>query len=381
MNRPMDTSDWDRTAEQQASPSLTIVVPTFNERENIAPFIEQLSAALVDERWELVIVDDNSPDKTAEEVRSHARHQRNIRVIQRMRNHGLSKSVIDGVQAAMNDVVIVMDADLQHDAMIIPRMVSEISSSRADIVIGSRFKDGRSADGLSSRTRSEMSRLGNVVLNWLMSHQLTDPLTGFFAVRRSLFLNTLSRIEGSGYKILFDLLYCNPHAKVQEIGFNFAARRFGESKLSIVVLWQFGMQIAERVSQGWLPYRFSSFLCIGAIGSVVHIATFIALREGGADTLHAQTGATLSASLLNYTLHNFLTYYDIRKKGSDFWLYFIVYLAISSFGILANISVALVSIDAMRGTPIIGALAGYLIDIVWKYSLVNMFVWRQRGRE
>lgn len=361
------------------APSITIVVPTFNERQNIAIFIDDVLGSVSELNCEILFVDDNSPDGTAAEIRSRAHTNSNVRVIQRMREHGLSKSVIDGVQAAMNDIIVVMDADLQHDASIIPQMLSNIESG-ADVVIGSRFKGGRSAEGLASKRRAGLSRIGNAMLKVLMGRQLTDPLTGFFAVRRELFLNTLRKIEGSGYKILFDLLYCNPQAKVEEIGFTFAPRKYGESKLRLNVLWQFGMQIAERVSHGWLPYRFSSFLCIGAIGAVLHLLTFVVARDHlGADIAQAQIGATLLASLANYTLHNFLTYYDIRKSGMDFVMYFFAYLAISSFGILANISVALVTIDAMRGAPLVGAFAGYFIDIVWKYALANTFVWRERG--
>lgn len=359
-------------------PSVSLIIPTFNELANVRPLLEILEAPLQAFDWEVIIVDDNSPDGTADEVRKLALTHPNLRVVQRMRDHGLSKSVIDGVQAAMNDIVIVMDGDLQHDARTIPKLVEAVASGRADIVIASRFKNADSPEGLSGQFRLQLSRAGNRLINWLMQRDLTDPLTGFFAARRDLFLKSLLNIEGSGYKILFDLLYCSPRAKVEEIGFDFAARQHGQSKLSPAIAWQFGMQIAERVSHGWLPYRFSSFLAIGAIGLVLHVLVFWGLGTLGADLVQAQIGATLCASLLNYTLHNFLTYYDVRKRGWSFLFYFMAYLAISSLGILANISVAMAAFHMVKGGTGIGVLAGYIIDIVWKYALANTFVWRQK---
>ncbi len=208
---------------------VSIVVPTYNEAANVSMLYDRLAQTLAGRSWELIVVDDDSPDGTADVVRRLGLHHDNVRCLQRVQERGLCSAVHWGVQAAQGDIVVVMDGDLQHDPALIPRML-EVMQSGADIVSGSRFLAGRRASGLPSDHRQTLSDYGNRLTNLLLGKQLSDPLTGFFATSRRLFLESLPRMQADGFKVFFDLVYQNRRAVTQELAFDFQRRQHGESK-------------------------------------------------------------------------------------------------------------------------------------------------------
>ena len=210
-------------------PSVSVVVPTYNEAGNIAMIYDGLAQALAGRAWELVVVDDDLPDGTADAVRALGQRHDNVRCIQRVQERGLCSAVHWGVQAAHGEVIVVMDGDLQHEPELIPKMLEALQAGH-DIVSGSRFMAGAAEKGLSDRRR-RLSDWGNRLTNRFLGTALSDPLTGFFATSRRLFLDSIPLMQADGFKVFFDLIYHNRKVTVRELPFDFQRRRHGQSKL------------------------------------------------------------------------------------------------------------------------------------------------------
>lgn len=177
-------------ASVTAGLELTVVVPTFNERDNVRKLISLVEAALTGRRWQIIFVDDNSPDGTAAEVKAVAAVDNRVQCLHRVGRRGLAGAVIEGVMASAAPYVAVMDGDLQHDERLLPSMLRALSEDHADLVVGSRYCGGPGADASALGARREAgSRLANWLGRQVLKADLTDPMSGFFMVRRS-------RVEG-----------------------------------------------------------------------------------------------------------------------------------------------------------------------------------------
>jgi len=225
----------------QATPTqLSIVIPTYNERENVGELVRRIEAVLNGIAWEIVFVDDNSPDGTAEQVRGLARADRRVRLISRHNRRGLASAVVEGALAASAEIVAVMDGDLQHDEAVLPEMFRTVAQDQADIVSASRFLSENGADGLSSEQRVQISNTGIRLANKLFGLEMTDPLTGFFVVRRDVIKRALPELSELGFKILLDLVASTPGPlRVKEVAFRFRSRVHGDSKLDNRVMYDF----------------------------------------------------------------------------------------------------------------------------------------------
>ena len=365
-------------------PDVSIVTPTFNEHQNVPRLYELLSEALVDYRWELIVVDDNSPDRTWEAARELREQYDNLQVMRRVRSRGLSSACIEGVQMASGKYTVVMDADLQHDETIIPEMLTRLEQG-ADMVIGSRFADNASADGLSSKGREMMSRVGNLLSRIFIRQQLSDPLTGFFALRTEDFLHLTPKLSDSGFKILVDLLIEGHFPRVDEVGFTFRKREAGDSKLDRVILWQFGTFLIEKMTRGLLPARFISFAIVGGSGVFVHFATLFMMMTLTSTFWIAQLVSTLVALTSNFFFNNWLTFQDKRLHGFDQFRGLFLFAAFASVGILANVGVSTYIITeytdefSLNNSLIVAAAsAGIIIDTLWKFVMSERFVWKKQ---
>lgn len=354
--------------------AVSIIVPTYNEVRNIPALYADLAKALGDRTWELIVVDDDSPDGTADAVRSLAAAHENLRCIQRIQDRGLCSAVHWGVQAAHGDAIVVMDGDLQHDPSLIPSMLAELKAGQ-QIVSGSRFLPGSRAHGLSSDARSRLSIHGNRLVSLFLGSRLTDPLTGFFATSRTLFLRSIPRMQADGFKIFFDLVYHNRKAAIRELPFDFRRRRHGESKLQAHVFWALLCDMISKLSAGLAPPRLVSFIGVGLIGSTIHFSILYASLSLGADFWVSQTLATVAAMVFNFTLNNVLTYSAERLRSGGYFKGLLLYSAIASFGIVANVSTAQLTYAALRGHEFVAASMGILIDIVWRFVVSNRLIW------
>lgn len=371
---------------QMTVTALSVVVPVFNESENIPELHRKLDSVLGEIPWEVIFVDDASPDGTGDVVRDLARQDRRVRLIERHDRRGLSSAVIEGALAASADVVAVMDGDLQHDESILPRLYEEIASDRADIASASRFLQEDGADGLSSATRLRISNTGIRLANDAFGLDLTDPLTGFFVIRRETVLEALPHLSGRGFKILLDILTATVvPPRIVEFPFKFRSRIHGESKLDRRVLYDFFLFFIEKKLRPVmpLPARFISFALINGVGILVHLMTLVVvvgLLDAGF-TL-GQFMGTLFGMAFNFSVNNAVTYSDQMLRGRRFVVGFGLFCLLCSVGVVANVGMANILHERYTEVSyVLPALAGALIAVVWNYAATRTFVWGRRSRQ
>src|SRR5450432_3629101 len=261
-------------------PELSIIVPTFNERDNIAELLTRLRACLPEAAWEVVFVDDDSPDGTADLVRRLATEDSRIRVIQRIGRRGLSSACIEGMLSSSAPYLAVIDADLQHDERLLPRMLETLHKEQTDIVIGSRYAAGGDIGDWNAR-RASLSRLATRISRLLVPAQLTDPMSGFFMMRREVFTDAQRRLSSLGFKILTDLFASSPRPlRFKELSYTFGVRYAGESKFDSASAWDFAMLVLDKLVGRWVPVRFLAFSIVGSLGVAVHFAVLSLLFTG-----------------------------------------------------------------------------------------------------
>ncbi|MGD0434325.1 MAG: glycosyltransferase family 2 protein [Acetobacteraceae bacterium] len=362
-----------------AGATLSVIVPSFNERPNVAPMIAKLDAALRGVEWEVVYVDDNSPDGTAGEVRRIARIDPRVRCIRRVGRRGLASAVIEGVLSCSATYVAVIDGDLQHDETRLPVMLTELRSGQYDLAVASRYVEGGNDDGLATKWRHTLSGGGAWLAQMFLPVKLTDPMSGFFMMPRAMFENLATHLTGQGFKILLDLVLSAPTPlRVKEVPAEFHERVAGESKLDAQVVLQFGGLLLDKTFAGYLPLRFISFAVVGAIGVMVHLAVLALLREWTALGFGAeQTIATVAAMVFNFELNNAVTYADQRLRGPALWRGLLLFMAVCGVGAVANIGIAKALYDSHTVWSLAGAM-GAVIGVVWNYAVSATLVWRTR---
>lgn len=358
---------------------LSIVVPSFNERDNVHELISRLDDVLDGVGWEVVYVDDDSPDGTAELVRSIAREDTRVRCVQRIGRRGLSRAVVEGVLASSARYIVVMDADLQHDETLLPRMLEKAIADDLEFVVGSRYCDGGSI-GEWDRKRAVMSSFATRLAKSIVATPLTDPMSGFFLVRRDAFDRAVKHLSGEGYKILLDLFASSPRPpRYAELPFTFRSRFAGTSKLDSAVLWQYVMLILDKRFGRFIPPRLILFSLVGGSGLVVHfIFLFLMFEVVNAPFPVAQSVATLTAMTSNYVLNNFLTYSDRRLKGLRFFTGLLSFYLVCGVGAIANVGVAGFVFQEQQQRWWVAGLAGVLVGTIWNYVATAMFTWRQK---
>ncbi len=356
---------------------LTIVVPTYNERENVPELIRRISALLADVNWEMVVVDDNSPDGTADVIRAIAAINPRIRCLRRVGRRGLSGACIEGMLSSSAKYIAVMDADLQHDESILPGMLERIQTS--DIVVATRYSEGGAAEGLSER-RQKVSRLGDLLSRSVVKIAVSDPMSGFFMLRRELINEVAPKLATSGFKILVDILSNVPETtRLNEVSYHFRDRLAGDSKLDAQVLFDYAGFLLHRLTRGILPVRFLMFALVGGIGLVVHLVSLKLMMSlsTGSGFLLSQTVATALAMFSNFWLNNRLTYRDARLKGGEFAIGLLIFCLSCSIGAIANIGIADWLYGSANRTWWFAGAVGAVMGAVWNYAASSTFVWRK----
>ena len=357
---------------------LAIILPTLNERGNLASLVERIAAAMgASAGWEVIIVDDDSRDGTADEARALALSDARVRVIQRIGRRGLASAAIEGFCATAAPYVAVMDADHQHDPALLPAMLASLKAGEADICVASRFAEGASTAEWAAPQRERLSAFANGLARRLTGVELTDPMSGYFMLPASAARALVPRLSGIGFKILLDLLAtADTPMRVKEFPLNFAARLSGESKLDRAILFDFLAGLYDKTLGRVIPTRFALFGTVGALGVGVHFAALaVLLFAFGERFALAQTAAVLVAMSFNFWLNNWLTYRDKRLTGWSAllrgWLGFIATCAVGAF---ANVAIA----TFLEGRGVfwaLAALAGIVVGSVWNYALSSRFVW------
>jgi dolichol-phosphate mannosyltransferase len=355
---------------------LSIVVPCFKERPNVAPMVERVAAALPGVAWEIIFVDDDSPDGTAAAARAIAARDPRVRCIRRIGRRGLSSAVVEGALSSSAAFVAVMDGDLQHDQTALPTMLERLRAGGCDIAIGSRHALGGSNDGLSSAMRHRISNAGISIAQRVLPMRVSDPMSGFFMMPRPLFEEIAPRLSAQGFKILLDVILSAPRRlRLLEIPCQFHRREAGESKLDTLVMIQFAALLVDKGLGGVVPLRFIAFALVGALGMVVNLAVMVAGRAAGLDFLAAEIVAITMAMLFNFQLNNRLTYRTHRLRGARLLRGLVLFMIVCGLGAVANIGIATALYsDGHRG--IAAAAIGAAIGVVWNYAVSSTLVWR-----
>lgn len=355
---------------------VAVVVPTLNEAANVEKLITKLSIVLAGRGWEVVFVDDNSPDGTSNIVRRIGRTSRHVRVVQRVGRRGLSSAVIEGILATAAPVVAVMDGDLQHSEDALPRLIAAIEEGDAEIAVGTRYVDG-GGTGDWDKGRVAMSRLATRAGQIALGTDVSDPMSGFFAIRRDAFERALPRLSAIGFKILLDILASSPTPlKVAEVPYTFRTREAGESKIGVRVIAEYAELIADKTIGRFVPVRLLKFLMVGGLGVLVHLAVLRALLGLGDSFLTAQTGAVVTAIAFNFFLNNSFTYADRKLKGWKLLGGLASFYAISALGAVANIGIG----TWMAGHDErwwVAGVAGVLVGAIWNFAMSSALTWRK----
>lgn len=384
----MSTEDLEAYAVNTAAtawqpPMLAVIVPSYNERDNIALLYDKVATALAGIAFEFIVVDDDSPDGTAGVVKDMAQRFSNVRCVHRIGRRGLSSAVVEGIASSAAPYFAVVDADLQHDEAVLPLMYARAVGGD-DIVVGTRYAaEGSVGSGLSS-AREAGSRLATRLSAVLTGTRLSDPMSGFFLMRREVFDEIAPTLSRDGFKILLDIIVSATRFRsgsgrplqISEVPYEFRARHAGESKMNPLIVIQFLGLLISKFSRGLLPTSFLLFAMVGGTGIFVHLATLWITHEFMAfNFTNAQLTATLVAMTTNFVLNNELTYADKKLRGGRFWLGLLSFYAICSIGALANVSFASWIYSASPDLLLAG-MAGAVMSVVFNYSVSRIVTWR-----
>ena len=362
----------------EAAPTLSVISPTYREAANLPVLFDRLKSALAGASWELIVVDDDSPDGTYNVAYSMAAEDPRLRCIRRVNRLGLAGAVIEGILSSSADLVAVIDADLQHDERVLPKMRQALIEG-ADLAIGARVSDESAERGLSP-ARQRLSNLGARLFKLTSGLDVKDPMSGFFMIRREIVEAIAPQLSPDGFKILADILLCAPKdMKIVETPYAFRRRQAGESKLSAVVGLDFLGLVAHHASAGLLPIRFALFATVGAIGLIVHLIVLRVMVGLSAPTDFGvdQLVATLAAMTSNFLINNEVTYREYRYRGWSKIAGLLFFALVCSVGAVANIDIAS---WLYKSRPVwwTAGVAGALVGVVWNYAVSTAFVWRRR---
>jgi dolichol-phosphate mannosyltransferase len=374
MRAPSGARSPRQTAPAAQPLELGVIVPTFKEAPNVRPLLDKLEAALKGVVWQVIFVDDDSPDGTAATVKAIAATDPRVMCLHRIGRRGLAGAVIEGAMASAAPFVAVIDGDLQHDETLLPQMLKALQDDRADVVVGSRYLGVAGADASAlGATREAGSRLANWLGRRVLRADVTDPMSGFFMLRREMVEAVAPELATSGFKVLFDILASQKSPpRYLELPYEFRARHAGESKLDNGVVVQYLGLLVAKLSRDLISPRFIMFAMVGASGVVVNLAILRLLLHIG--FAQAQLIAALGAMTSNYLINNVVTYRDRRKKGLALLTGYLKFVVLCSVPLAANVAVATMVYERGPSWWVAG-VAGAVVAAVWNYVTTSRAVW------
>ena len=376
---PVETKKAEIVANTTA---LAVIVPTFNERDNIEPLVEMLKTALGGIDWELMFVDDNLTDGTIKVLESVCRRDKRLRCLRRFGRRGLASAVVEGIQSTFAPCVAVIDADLQHDEKLLGPMLQILRNDEAELVVGSRYLANAGGVGDWDRRRHKISLIATQLSRLVLKeHHLSDPMSGFFMLKRRAFDAVAPNLSIRGYKILLDMVASSPSTlRIKELPYIFRLRQHGESKLDTLVALDYLTLLLDKLVGRWVPVRFLLFSAVGASGVAVHMTVLATLLWVYGSFILAQSAATLTAFVSNFFVNNALTFRDKRIKGpARLLLGLLSFGAVSLIGAIGNVGVANF-LFVQNYAWWISGLCGTLVGAVWNYAASSVFTWRNRHR-
>jgi len=351
---------------------LSIIIPTYNEAENIRILIPKIFSVLNDRDFEVIIVDDNSPDKTWEVAEELAKEYNGIKIVRRPGKLGLASAVVDGLKHADGDIIAVMDADLQHPPELLDTLLNTILQSNADVVIASRYIEGGSVEGWSFWRRL-VSKGATFIAHIILAETrgIKDPMSGFFMFRREVVENV--EFNPKGFKILLEILVKGNANKVVEVPYTFRVRQHGKSKLGIKEYINF-LRYALKLS----GYKFVKFALVGISGIAVNMGLLALLVTFGLDVAIAG-GIAIELSILNnFTWNTLYTFRDRRTDGviKSYVKYHLAVL----LGAVIN-WIVLVTLTRLGVFYMLANFIGILLGFIANYTLSELYVWMKKVRK
>ncbi|MDA3040891.1 MAG: glycosyltransferase family 2 protein [Actinomycetota bacterium] len=359
-------------------PTLSLVIPTYNEVENLPILIGRLADILSMIDYELIVVDDDSPDRSWELAEAMSVENKRIRSIRRIGERGLSSAVMAGVASADGDVVAVIDADLQHDPSILPEMITPILAGRADVVVASREVDGGSYGDFAASRRT-LSVAGASLARALTGTPVSDPMSGFFALSREHMERVAPKVNPRGFKILLEFLARGEQPRVAEIGYEFGQRQHGETKLTTSVAFSYLVSLIGLVTGRMLSATMTAYLLVGLFGVLVQFAVL-----GAAASLGLAQAALIGfeASVLsNYVMNNRFTFTHERRRGRRFLAGLLPFHIVAAHGMVVQIGLVALATGEGPGVgsgPIGYRLLGIALATAGNFALNRNLTWRPR---
>ncbi len=356
---------------------LSVVIPTLNEAGNVEPLLQKLGVALAGIEWEAIFVDDGSSDGTPDLLTKIAQTDRRVRMIRRIGRRGLSSAVVEGALASTTPIVAVIDADLQHDERILPNLYRAIADEGNELAIGTRYA-GDGSTGEWDDKRLKISRFATALASPIMKTRLSDPMSGFFAVRRDVLLEAAPNLSNVGYKILLDIVASTHRPlKLAEVGYTFGTRQSGESKLDEMVALEYVELLLDKTIGRFIPVKLVQFGAIGVLGVGVHLALLYATLIGGAAFAASQATAVIGAMTFNFALNNRFTYRDRQLKGFAWFKGLLSFYLVCALGAVANVGIGSLVYEQYHGWWIAG-IAGAIVGSVWNYVASSWLTWTRR---
>ncbi len=374
--RCTETAPPDSAKVMSKPPFVTVVVPTYREHENIPLVVDRLEELLKGTEWEVVFVDDDSDDGSAEVLLDLSRRLPRVRAIRRIGRRGLTSACLEGMASSSAEIFAVMDADLQHDETVLPKMIAAFQEDpRLDLAVGTRYS-GEGGVGNWSKSRQFVSRFATLIEKFILRTPLSDPMSGFFVLRRELFEETVRHLTGKGFKILLDIvLSTGRELRTREFAYEFRARRHGESKLDVVVGLEYLYLLVDKTLGRLVPVSFVLYVLAGLSGLLLHIAILgILYRGANVGFVNAQISATLVAMISNFLVNNAVTFRSRRLRGILLAGGLTAYMAICALGAIVNVQSAEYLYEHSIPWWFAGA-AGAMIGAVWNYAVSTQIVW------
>lgn len=362
---------------------LTVIIPTYNEEFTIGQIITAVDAVFAQHniRGEILVVDDNSPDHTGERVTSLKKNMPNLNLLVRTEDHGLSQSVVDGFSHADSTIFLVMDADLSHPPALIPEMYRMIKEG-SDIVVGSRYMKG----GMITKwpVQRRVISLGATLLGRLLLPDITDPVSGFFAVKKGVVEH--AQLKPRGYKILLEILGKGTWEQTTEIPFEFVDRATGTSKLTFRTVLEYACQVIDiaaysllhRTGGVWQEWKkFFKFGLVGLSGIVVNEGILIFLKEYAGFSIPVSGLLAIELSILNNFVWNDLwTFKSLKQPKLSRWYHRLLSFQVVSVGGAAINFGILNGLTLIMGTDYrISNIIGILIAFAWNFLINRRITW------
>lgn len=365
---------------------LTVVVPTFNEAGNVEKLVAALRVALEGVAWQVIYVDDDSPDGTAAAVKAIAAVDPRVQCLRRVGRRGLAGAVIEGAMASAAPYVAVIDGDLQHDETLLPKMLEALRAGQGELAIASRYLgQDETVEGLSA-IRQWGSELANTLGRRVLHQDVNDPVSGFFMIERGLIDAVAPKLSTEGFKVLFDIIACQPAPlRLVELPYTFRERNAGGSKLDRRIVIDYLGLLLSKLTHDIISTRALMFGLVGASGLLINLGTLKVLMSAGFHAFSprysaeiifsvAQITASVIAMTSNYLINNAVTYRDRRKRGLGLLIGYLKFCAFCSVGLVASFAVANLLFRYTHAGILAGA-AGAGFGAVWNYVTASVAVW------